>query len=919
MVEDDEVITITRVLAAFAQFEPLIASRSGRIFKSAGDGLLIEFSSVVDAVECAVEMQRRLEQSVTRPPLRMRIGIHVGDVVVVDDDLYGDGVNVAARLEPLSVPGGICLSHAAHDDVRGRLDGVDFQDGGELVVKNISRPIRCWFWPAAPTGPPAGILAQGPALGDAAPVIVAAAGESADQSVAVPTVLGNVPRPADDLIGRGDALAKLVGEVRGGKLVTITGPGGIGKTRLAIETARTAGLAFPDGVWWVELAPLAAGGAIVHAVADVLDVTPRDGSSLVDVVVESLRDRNILLVLDNCEHVLDAAADLAARVAANCSGVAVLATSRESLLAPGEHVHLLPGLDPADEAAELFDARAAAADADYRATDSNRSAVVALCERLDGIPLAIELAAARIRTLSASELLSRLDAGFDLLGGGRAVDERHRTLHATIDWSYRLLNDTERVLFERLAVFAGSCDLEAIEAVCCDPPLERDDVDSLLAALVDKSLVTAHRIGDVTRFRLLETIRQFAEERLEDSGQHRAMRAAHLMHYRNAALVAGARYGGPDERDAVARLRGDWDDIRAALDEAIGTADVASAAELVAAPFWYAWHEMRSELGHWAERALRMMTDMPAEPTPDVYGVAAAFAVNAGEMERGRDLARQGIRAAAQSGQPPPFICLLFLANSYFYAGQRAEAWEALLVCDEHTSKHGTPYEQFFVTLPLTGYSAIVSPADTPDHAARGQRLAWRLDAPTPLAIAQWEAACAAWSSGDLHPALDTFERARREAESLGATWLVGLTLSSAIIRLAGDPGDEPFTRRYLETIAHFHRTREWVHQWGALESLAIRWTRHGRMQPAAVLIGHMEAHRRANSYLVPHRAQAIDSLRAFGPAAGWMADGAALQPDQLARFALDVLETDLAAETSSVPHPRFSVDPRTSSGSLAP
>ena len=369
-------------------------------------------------------------------------------------------------------------------------------------------------------------------------------------------------------------------------------------------------------------------------------------------------------------------------------------------------------------------------------------------------------------------------------------------MHATIDWSYRLLNDTERVLFERLAVFAGSCDLEAIEAVCCDPPLERDDVDSLLAALVDKSLVTAHRIGDVTRFRLLETIRQFAEERLEDSGQHRAMRAAHLMHYRNAALVAGARYGGPDERDAVARLRGDWDDIRAALDDAIGTADVASAAELVAAPFWYAWHEMRSELGHWAERALRMMTDMPAEPTPDVYGVAAAFAVNAGEMERGRDLARQGIRAAAQSGQPPPFICLLFFANSYFYAGQRAEAWEALLVCDEHTSKHGTPYEQFFVTLPLTGYSAIVSPADTPDHAARGQRLAWRLDAPTPLAIAQWEAACAAWSSGDLHPALDTFERARREAESLGATWLVGLTLSSAIIRLAGDPGDEPFTRQ---------------------------------------------------------------------------------------------------------------------------
>ena len=256
-------------------------------------------------------------------------------------------------------------------------------------------------------------------------------------------------------------------------MVTLTGVGGVGKTRLATEAARAAAGEFPDGVWLCELAPVADPDAVAHAVATTLAVRRQEGLSMLDSVVDALRGRRLLLILDNCEHVLDAAAELARRVTASCPTVALLATSREPVGVAAERVWAVPSLDAAVEGVELFCDRAAAADAAFSPTEADRAVIAAICGRLDGIPLAIELAAARVRSMTPSELAGRLDDRFRLLRGGRRGGlERHQTLRATVQWSHQLLTGQERALFDRLAVFAGGFDLDSAEAVCADDTID---------------------------------------------------------------------------------------------------------------------------------------------------------------------------------------------------------------------------------------------------------------------------------------------------------------------------------------------------------------------------------------------------------------------------------------------------------------
>ena len=334
-------------------------------------------------------------------------------------------------------------------------------------------------------------------------------------------------------------------------MVTLTGVGGVGKTRLATEAARAAAGEFPDGVWLCELAPVADPDAVAHAVATTLAVRRQEGLSMLDSVVDALRGRRLLLILDNCEHVLDAAAELARRVTASCPTVALLATSREPVGVAAERVWAVPSLDAAVEGVELFCDRAAAADAAFSPTEADRAVIAGICGRLDGIPLAIELAAARVRSMTPTELAGRLDDRFRLLRGGRRGGlERHQTLRATVQWSHQLLTGQERALFDRLAVFAGGFDLDSAEAVCADDTIDPLDVGDLLAALVDKSMVVADRHGPRTRYRLLETLRQYGEERLAEDGELAPLRDRHLDHY-----VATARQREPTGRGHRLRRR----------------------------------------------------------------------------------------------------------------------------------------------------------------------------------------------------------------------------------------------------------------------------------------------------------------------------------------------------------------------------
>jgi predicted ATPase/DNA-binding SARP family transcriptional activator len=439
------------------------------------------------------------------------------------------------------------------------------------------------------------VLARDPAL------------ETPAQPVQSPTVRPrtNLPAALSELIGRDEAVAGIRARLAADRLITLTGPGGVGKTRLALETA--AGLVdpcddFADGVWLAELGTLEPGSAgrfadVVMAALDVRDVT-----GAADRLVDALRARRMLLVLDNCEHVVEPAAELAGQLLRGCPGLRILATSRESLGLPGEVVWAVPPLDVPDltagvDAAELarspavrlFAARAAAAAPGFALTADVAPAVAVLCRRLDGIPLALELAATRVRALSVEELVARLDDRFRLLAGGRRVaPARQQTLTAMIDWSWDLLTEPERVVLRRLAVHADGCTLEAAEQVCAGPgAADQAGVAGLLSRLVDRSLVTVVHGPDGSRYRLLESVAAYCGDRLAEAGEADRLRDRHGRYYTELAVRAEQRLYGHDQQRWLSRLDTETANLRSALDNAVRRGAAERALRLVGALTWY--------------------------------------------------------------------------------------------------------------------------------------------------------------------------------------------------------------------------------------------------------------------------------------------------------------------------------------------
>jgi predicted ATPase/class 3 adenylate cyclase len=522
-----------------------VRQQTGHIVKTTGDGVHAVFSTAGDAVVAAVDAQLALsaEPWPDATALRVRMGLHTGEADLRDGDYYGPALNRAARLAATAHGGQIVVSKATEAVVRERLaDGVTLDDLGEHRLRDLAQPE--WVYQVVHRDLPR----EFPRL------------RSLD---AYP---GNLPLQVTAFIGRVDELAHVAAALREARAVTITGVGGVGKTRLATQAAADALPRYRDGAWLCELAPIGDPEAMVEAVASALGVQPRMGQSLDESLLDFLRTKELLLVLDNCEHLLDPAAELVDRIVHAAARVTVLATSREGLALAGERLIPLPSLDIAGDAITLFVDRARDARPAFASTDDTTDAIAQICARLDGIPLAIELAAARVQAMTPTEIAARLDDQFRLLSSGRRVAvERHQTLRRAIDWSYDLLSENEQRVLQRLSVFAGGFTIDAAEAVAARDGIEAMDILDHVAALVRRSLVNADPEGEQTRYRLLETIRQYAQDRLEESGDHDAANRRHAERYAQLAEEAAAHLRGAQQLEWIARLTPEVDNLRVAF------------------------------------------------------------------------------------------------------------------------------------------------------------------------------------------------------------------------------------------------------------------------------------------------------------------------------------------------------------------
>ena len=457
-----------------------------------------------------------------------------------------------------------------------------------------------------------------------------------DPALAAAAPQGNLPRRVRGFVGRDREVAGVLAVLRAGPLVTLTGVGGAGKSRLAVEVAARDRARFVDGAWLCELAALPDGSPVGDAVAAALRIQQRSGLSIEQTVIEYLRARTLLLVVDNCEHVLAPAARLVAEIVQQCPEVVVLATSREALGVDGEQLWPVPPL-PVEDATALFVQRARAVSPDFRLDKAGEDAVAAICARLDGLPLGIELAAARMRVMSPTEVARRLEEA-PLLGGGRGPVERHQSLVSAIEWSYRLLAEPEQRLFRAMSVFAGGADLHGVHRVA-DPSATEDDVVDRLTRLVDRSMVVAESAVR-TRYRVLETLRAYGRSGAEAEGSAGELDRRHAAYYVELAERAAAGLQGPDERAWVDQALPDYDNMRAAFVRARADGDADLSVRLVAAVPELVHLRVGYEASGWAERVLDEAD--PAHPRyVAAVGAAARGAWNRGDFPLARQLARR--------------------------------------------------------------------------------------------------------------------------------------------------------------------------------------------------------------------------------------------------------------------------------------
>ncbi|HET9909753.1 MAG TPA: adenylate/guanylate cyclase domain-containing protein [Anaerolineales bacterium] len=559
-----------------------IESNRGHIIKTTGDGVHAVFATALDGINAAINAQRELNQ-ISEVLIRARMGLDTGEAELRDGDYYGGTLNRAARIMSAGHGGQMLISDVTAQVAREHLaDDISLQDMGECHLKGLLKPEHIY-------------QVNVPGLEHNFPPL---------QSL--PAKTSNLPQQLTSFIGRERELSEANDRLPNARLLTLVGPGGTGKTRLSLRVAEEQLPHFKDGVWFVELASISDPANIIPAISAVFELREVQGVPLLTFVLDYLRAKHLLLILDNCEHLVEASAQIADQILHTSPQVKIIASSREALGINGESVYRVPSL-PDNDATRLFIERATKADSRFQVTEHNAPAIAQICHRLDGIPLAIELAAARVKVFSAEQIAQRLDDRFKLLtGGSRTALPRQQTLRALIDWSYTSLNELEQRTLRQLAVFMGGWTFDGAEAVVG----ESEALDGLVS-LVNKSLVNVEEQESESRYRFLETIRQYAMEKLLESGEGVEARNRHLDYFMKLAEDAEQYLYGANSLGWVMRLESEYDNMRAAIEWGLDNSLAAVLRMAGALPnFWFR-RGYEGEGLQWIQRALDRCEELP--------------------------------------------------------------------------------------------------------------------------------------------------------------------------------------------------------------------------------------------------------------------------------------------------------------------
>lgn len=741
-----------------------VQARRGYEIEFQGDGFLFVFQSALEAVLAAVEAQRMIQARrwPVETPVRVRMGLHTGEPIKAADGYVGLDVHRAARICQAGWGGQILLTRMTRELIAEDLTReFSLRDLGEHRLKDLLRPER--IYQLLPPGLPA----------DFPPL------RSLD------SLPNNLPRQLTSFIGREREMDEVKRLLVSSSVLTVTGSGGCGKTRLTLQAAADLIETYRDGVWLVELAPLSNPSLVPQEVVSALHVREQPGRPIIDTLADYLRPRESLVILDNCEHVIAACAHMAEALLRTCPRLRILATSQQPLRIPGETTFRVPSLPIPDldrplhlatltrnEAVQLFTDRARAAMPTFEVTARNAPYVAKVCHRLDGIPLAIELAAARVRVLPVEQIASRLDDRFRLLtGGSRTTLPRHQTLRATMDWSYALLLDHEQLFLRRLAVFAGGWSLEAAEAVCAYTPMAQHDALDLLSQLVEKSLVGVGEDPNVIRYRLLETVRQYAQEKLADSGEGTEVRRRHCDWHVALAEQAEPELRGPAQSEWLNRLEAEHDNLRAALEfiRTKGNAETGLRLAGALGRFWWVRGHF-TEGRTWLDEFLRSSRSTATLPRARALFAAGGLAWNQGDYLASESLSKASLGLSRQLGNQQGMLDATNLLG--LIALTRGDYAAARTLYEEALSLARATGDTLRIALLLNNVG-LVAEAQGDYEAARTlheQSLALSRDMGDSIRIASSlnNLGLVAAAQGDHAAARHSFEEALRDFQALG-------------------------------------------------------------------------------------------------------------------------------------------------------
>ncbi len=812
-----------------------LAAHDGREVDTQGDSFFAVFSSLQGCVAAALQMQQALQDHAWPggERVRMRMGIHCGEATRTAAGLVGLEVHRAARVAAVGHGGQVLVSESAAVLVRDGLPpGAALADLGVHRLKDLGPPERIFQLHAA------GLPARFPPL----------------RSLGNPALPNNLPAQLSAFIGRDRELAEVRGLVESSRLVTLTGAGGCGKTRLGLQVAAELLDGSGDGVWLAELAAVTDEDAVAAAVCDALRLAARPGRPALEALLDALALQDVLIVVDNCEHLIAGCAKTADAIVRRCPRVRLLATSREPLGIGGETIYRVPSLSlpgPEDsdfapgssDAVALFAERARAHGVGLPVEEQAGPLVVSVCRRLDGMPLAIEQAAARLRSMSLAELHGRLDQRFRLLtGGSRTALERQQTLRAAVAWSYSLLAGAEQVLLGRLSVFAGGFDLAAAEAVCGFGGIDVLEVAGLLGSLVDKSLVVAEPAGEGLRYRLLETIRLFAAERLVEAGEDEAavVAEAHCAHFLSVAETAAAHLTGPEQGRWLARLDADQANLRRAAQHAADRPDGTALVLRLGVALDRYWRARSRE-----QEAFRLLVPALQRPAvgddPVLFGVALVTAAHNAfwiDVAAARHLAEQAVELARKLGDDRLLVrSLAALGAAHYFAGEPATGRPFGQESVERARRLG---DDVLLGRSLLLYLLTIDPAPSGQLFAEAIACTERSGDHLINSMLHNNASGAALEAGDIPAARAHLEAAVQAAQQIGYEVVAVSAIMGLVLRAEGDLDR---ARSTFEAALRIGRRNG--HNWnmaGAILGLACLAGDAGAWDRAAALHGAAQA-----------------------------------------------------------------------------